>query len=107
MLLFLIMLLNLSPAKKAIMLSPLHTPVKVITFPLILDCDNVIFALDSYMESILWIAKKAPKMLLAGFKALQQTRLGPINSSPTESRTEKFKKYKEHYLLWLLTNTLM
>ena len=41
MLLFLIMLLNLSPAKKAIMLSPLHTPVKVITFPLILDCDNV------------------------------------------------------------------
>ena len=61
MLLFLIMLLNLSPAKKAIMLSPLHTPVKVITFPLILDCDNVIFALDSYMESILWIAKKSPK----------------------------------------------
>ena len=32
---------NLRPAKKAIMLSPLHTPVKVITFPLILNWTNI------------------------------------------------------------------
>ena len=43
MLLFLIMLLNLSPAKKAIMLSPLQTPVKVITFPLILEWKRLCF----------------------------------------------------------------
>ena len=52
MLLFVLMVLNLSPAKKAIMLSPLHTPVKVITFPLILDCNNVLFTLRRYIMDV-------------------------------------------------------